>query len=321
MTYKHLTQEQRYHISAYKAAGFKQKEIAHQIGVHPSTVSRELKRNRGDLLGIYFPFEAHNKAKRRQEDKSRSANFKRTEATLKLVKHYLKKDFSPEQIAATLRLKHAISISYVTLYRHVHYDRLEGGELYSHLRHKGKRRAKYGSHRKNKIPNRISIHQRPAVVEAKERIGDFEIDTIIGKGRRGAIVTMVDRASLYVKLSLPVSKKAHIVAHEAIRKLAPFRRYLHTITSDNGLEFAQHQSISKKLWCDYYFCDPYSSWQRGINENINGLIRQYIPKGSSFEHLSKKDIKRIEERLNHRPRKSLGWKTPHEVFYEKMKAS
>ena len=209
----------------------------------------------------------------------------------------------------------------MTLYRHVHYDRLEGGELYSHLRHKGKRRAKYGSHRKNKIPNRISIHQRPAVVEAKERIGDFEIDTIIGKGRRGAIVTMVDRASLYVKLSLPVSKKAHIVAHEAIRKLAPFRRYLHTITSDNGLEFAQHQSISKKLWCDYYFCDPYSSWQRGINENINGLIRQYIPKGSSFEHLSKKDIKRIEERLNHRPRKSLGWKTPHEVFYEKMKAS
>ena len=166
-----------------------------------------------------------------------------------------------------------------------------------------------------------SIHQRPAIVEQKERIGDFEIDTIIGKGRRSAIVTMVDRTSLYLKLSLPVSKKAHIIAHEAIRKRAPFRRHLHTITSDNGLEFAQHQSISKKLGCDYYFCDPYSSWQRGINENINGLIRQYIPKGSSFEHLNKRDIQRIEEKLNHRPRKSLGWKTPYEVFHEKMKAS
>ncbi len=321
MSYTHLTQEQRYHISAYKAAGFKQKEIAQKIGVHPSTVSREIQRNRGVTSAIYFPFEAHKKAKQRQADKSKTANFKRTEATLTLVKRYLKKDFSPEQVAATLRLKHHITISYVTLYRHIYHDRIEGGMLYTHLRHQGKRRAKYGSRRKNRIANRVSISQRPDVVAQKERIGDFEIDTIIGKGRRGAIVTMVDRASLYVKLSLPVSKRAHIVAQEAIRKLAPFKRYLHTITSDNGLEFARHETISKKLGCDYYFCDPYSSWQRGINENINGLIRQYIPKGNSFEHLSKKEIKHIESRLNHRPRKSLGWKTPYEVFHEKMKAS
>jgi len=321
MKYTHLTQEQRYHISAYKAAGFNQKEIAQKIGVHPSTVSRELKRNTSNRVKIYFPVEAHKKAKQRQAYKSKTANFKRTEATLKLVKHYLKKDFSPEQTAATLKLKHAISISYVTLYRHIYHDRIEGGVLYTHLRHQGKRRAKYGSRRKNRIANRISIHQRPAIVEQKERIGDFEIDTIIGKGKRGAIVTMVDRASLYVQLSLPVSRRAHIVVHETVRKLAPYRKHLHTITSDNGLEFAQHQSISKKLGCDYYFCDPYSSWQRGINENTNGLIRQYIPKGSSFEHLSKKEIKHIENRLNHRPRKSLGWKTPHEVFHEKMKVS
>ena len=321
MKYTHLTQEQRYHISAYKAAGFKQKEIAEKINVHPATISRELKRNAGDRMKIYFPVEAHAKAQKRQEAKSKAANFKLTEASVELVERYLKKDFSPEQIAATLRLKYAINLSHVSLYRYIHHDRLEGGILYTHLRHKGKRRTQYGSRRKNRIPNRVSISQRPAVVEQKERIGDFEIDTIIGKGKRGAIVTMVDRASLYVQLSLPVSKRAHIVAHETVRKLAPYKKHLHTITSDNGLEFAQHQTVSEKLGCDYYFCDPYSSWQRGINENTNGLIRQYIPKGSSFEPLSKKDIKHIEDRLNHRPRKSLGWKTPHEVFHEKMKAS
>ena len=321
MKYAHLTQEQRYHISAYKAAGFKQTEIAQKIGVHPSTVSREIQRNRGVTGAIYFPVDAHAKAQKRQVAKSKAANFKLTEASVKLMKRYLEKDFSPEQTAATLKLKYAISISYVTLYRHIHFDRLNGGMLHTHLRHRGKRRAKYGSRRKNRIPNRTSIHQRPAIVEQKERIGDFEIDTIIGKGKRGAIVTMVDRASLYVQLSLPVSKRAHIVAHETVRKLAPYRKHLHTITSDNGLEFAQHQNISKKLGCSYYFCDPYSSWQRGINENTNGLIRQYIPKGSSFEHLSKKEIKHIENRLNHRPRKSLGWKTPYEVFHEKLKVS
>ncbi len=126
---------------------------------------------------------------------------------------------------------------------------------------------------------------------------------------------------MYVKLSLPVRKKALIVANEMIRLLGRYKKHVHTITTDNGLEFAKHQTIAKKLKCDYYFCHPYSSWERGLNENINGLIRQYIPKGSSFEHLTAKDIKRIENRLNHRPRKSLGWRTPYEVFHENLKAS
>ena len=230
---------------------------------------------------------------------------------------YLLQQYSPEQIAATIKIKHQQEIFYVTIYKYIYINRLAEGDLYKQLRHKGKKRIKYASKRKSRIKDRVSIHKRPDTVEEKTRLGDFEIDTIIGAERKGAIVTIVDRKSMYLKLSVPYSKNSKIVAHEIKRLLHPYKKKVHTITTDNGLEFAQHKKVSKSLNCDYYFCDPYSSWQRGLNENINGLIRQYIPKGSSFENISKKQIRHIEERLNHRPRKSLGWKTPYEVFHEK----
>ena len=321
MSYKHLTQEQRYHIQAYKSIGYKNKDIAKEIGVHPSTISRELKRNRGKLTGDYFAFEAHEKYKKREQKQSSQANLKLTPTNIDLIKKYLIQDYSPEQISATLKLRHNVTISYVSIYSFIYENRLNGGELYKHLRQKGKRRVKYSKARKGRIANRVSIEIRPTIVDEKSRVGDFEADTIIGKGKQGAIVTIVDRKSMYVKISLPVSKRANIVASEIIRLLGRFKSKVHTITTDNGLEFAHHETISKKLKCDYYFCHPYSSWERGLNENINSLIRQYIPKGSSFKELSAKDIKRIENRLNHRPRKSLGWRTPYEVFYEKLKAS
>ncbi len=321
MSYTHLTLGERYHIQAYISRGYSNKEIAKQLGVHPSTISREIRRNKGDIAGTYFGYGAHDKYKKGQQDHARKANLKLTDSTIKLIKKYLKKEYSPEQISATLSIKHSITISHVTIYTFIHEDRLHNGTLHTKLRHKGKRRAKYGKGRKNRIPNRVSIEQRPTIVDDKIRVGDFEADTIIGKGRQGAIVTIVERKSMYVKLSLPVRKKALIVANEMIRLLGRYKKHVHTITTDNGLEFAKHQTIAKKLKCDYYFCHPYSSWERGLNENINGLIRQYIPKGSSFEHLTAKDIKRIENRLNHRPRKSLGWRTPYEVFHENLKAS
>jgi len=317
---KHLTLNERYLINAYRNIKT-QAEIAKIIRVHPSTISRELKRGRGQIGKDYWPLSSQNRAVKRQVDKSKKANLKLTKETTELIKKYLKREFSPEQIAATLLHKHNISITHVAIYRHIHIDKLHNGLLYTHLRHKGRRRKKYGQARKNRIKERVSIEERPIVVDQKIRIGDFEADTIIGKGRQGAIVTIVDRKSMYLKLSLPVNKRSHVVANEMIRLLAPFKKRVHTITTDNGLEFAQHQTISKKLKCDYFFCHPYSSWERGLNENINGLIRQYVPKGSSFEHLTKKEIKHIENRLNHRPRKSLGWRTPYEVFYENLKAS
>ena len=321
MSYKHLTLQERYQINAYRKTKT-QKEIAKIIGVHPSTVSRELKRGRGEISKDgYWVIASQNRATKVQREKSKKANLKLTEEIKRLIKKYLKKEYSPEQIAATLKMKHNKSISHVTIYTYIHKDRLHNGKLHLHLRQKGKRRKKYGQARKNRIKGRVPIDLRPSIVDDKIRVGDFEADTIIGKGRQGAIVTIVDRKSMYLKLSLPVSKNSNIVANEIVRLLAPFKSKVHTITTDNGLEFAQHQSISKKLKCDYYFCHPYSSWQRGLNENINGLIRQYIPKGSSFSNITSKEIKKIENRLNHRPRKSLGWRTPYEVFYENLKVS
>jgi IS30 family transposase len=321
MSYKHLTLNERYLINAYRNIKTK-KEIAKIIGVHPSTITRELQRGSTQRNGKdYFPIGSDNRAKKLQQTKSKQANLKLTDNVIALIKKYLKQDYSPEQIADTLHKKHKINISHVTIYSFIHEDRLHNGTLYTKLRHKGKRRAKYKKGRKNRIPNRISIDQRPMIVNEKIRAGDFEADTIIGKGRRGAIVTIVERKSMYLKLSNPINKKALIVANEMVRLLGRYKKHVHTITTDNGMEFAQHQAIAKKLKCDYYFCHPYSSWERGLNENINGLIRQYIPKGSSFENLTPQDIKRIENRLNHRPRKSLGWKTPYEVFHENLKAS
>lgn len=321
MSYKHLTLQERYLINAYKSSKT-QKEIAKMIGVHPSTVSRELRRGKGAISQkSYWPIASHNEAIKRQREKSQKANLKLTEATIKLITKYLMMQYSPEQISATFALKHNQAISHVTIYKYIYINRLNEGNLYQQLRHRGKRRTKYGLGRKHRIPGRVSIEYRPGIVDEKERFGDFEIDTIIGKGRQGAIVTIVERKSMYLKLSIPCSKRSKLVANEIIRLLGPYKKRVHTITTDNGLEFAQHQSIAKKLKCDYYFCHPYSSWERGLNENINGLIRQYIPKGSSFEHLTNKEIKHIEDRLNHRPRKSLGWKTPYEVFHAKDTAA
>jgi len=320
MSYKHLTLNERYLINAYRNTKT-QKEIAKMAGVHPSTISRELKRGSDSLRRTYYPIGSQNRAIKVQSDKSRKANLKLTQEIKELIERYLKKEFSPEQIAATLEMKHNTLVSYVTIYTYIHSDKLSNGVLHTHLRQQGRRRKKYGQARKNRIKERVSIEERPSLVDDKIRIGDFEADTIIGKGRQGAIVTIVDRKSMYTKISIPVNKKSHIVANEIVRLLAPYKKKVHTVTTDNGLEFAQHQSISKKLKCDYYFCHPYSSWERGLNENINGLIRQYIPKGSSFEHITKNDIRRIEDRLNHRPRKSLDWRTPYEVFYENLKAS
>ena len=245
-----------------------------------------------------------------------------TEDIKNLIIKYIKKDWSPEQVSATLKIDHNISISFVRIYQFIKQDKQENGLLHTHLRffHTGKRRAKYGSKHNGKLKDRVSISKRDKIVEAKTRIGDFEIDTIIGTNKKGAISTAVDRASLFTKISIPTTKKADEVEAEIKRILLPLKNQIHTITSDNGLEFSNHKNISKILDCSYYFCHPYSSWERGVNEYTNGLIRQYIPKGTSFENITQKDIQIIEDKLNNRPRKSLNWRTPKEVFYGLKKA-
>ena len=302
---KHLTQGKRYHIEAYKKAGFSNKYIAKEIGVAPSTISRELKRNSSPVHQSYGAASAHEIATLRKSANS-SVPSKMKVETLLLIDAYIQKDWSPEQVSAILQIKHNISLSFVHIYNYIYRDKKQNGILHTHLRfYNKKRRVKYGTRCSNGLKNRVSISKRPDIVKEKERLGDFEIDTIIGKGKQGAITTIVDRASAYLKISVPTTKRAEDIEKETLRLLTPFKDLTHALASDNGLEFANHESISKSLECDYYFCHPYSSWERGLNEYTNGLIRQYIPKGSSFANITQKDIQEIEDKINHRPRKNL----------------
>jgi IS30 family transposase len=317
VAYKHLTLEERYHIQACKKAGYIQKDIAEELGVSPSTICNELKRNSSSVYKRYSAKSANNVAVAKRRYASQQSNKKmQGELKEKIITH-IKDDFSPEQISGFLQTRENISISHVTIYELIKEDKHKGGKLYEHLRfhHTGHRRAKYGAKYEGGIKDKVSISKRPDIVNDTMRIGDFEIDTIVGANQKGAITTVVDRGSKLVRISIPTSKKANDVAHETIKILEDLKDKIHTITSDNGLEFANHKDISKALNCDYYFCHPYSSWERGLNEYTNGLIRQYIPKGTSFDNITQKEIKMIEDKLNNRPRKSLGWKTPNEVFF------
>jgi len=312
---KHLTQQQRYHIEAYKKAGYGNSQIAKDLGIHPSTIGRELKRNSSPIRQRYSAKVAQEISSLRKSVNSK-ANKKLKNELKDLVVKYIERDWSPEQVSATLRIKHDLSLSFVRIYQYIELDRQSGGALHTHLRFYGKkRRAKYGKQSKVRIKDRVSISKRPTIVDEKTRIGDLEIDTIIGKGKQGAITTIVDRTSAFVKISIPTTKRAQDIENETTRLLLPHKDKIHTITSDNGLEFANHKAIADTLTCDYYFCHPYSSWERGLNEYTNGLIRQYFHKGSDFTKITPQRIQEVEDSLNHRPRKALDWRTPYEVFY------
>jgi IS30 family transposase len=317
LNYKHLTMEERYHIQAYKKAGFKQQEIAKELKVSPATISRELARNSSSQRKIYSAKSADDISVSRRRYASMKSNLKMDSESKKLIKKYIEEDWSPEQVSKRLKVDDKLDISYVRIYQFIEQDKQKGGELYTHLRfhHTGHRRAKYGAKYQGGIKDRISISQRSDIVEDKTRIGDWEIDTIIGTNKKGAITTCVDRVTLLSRISIPTTKQALEVEQEIIRILLPIKDTIKTITTDNGFEFSNHKNISKSLDCDYYFCHPYSSWERGLNEYTNGLIRQYIPKGTSFENITAEYIKMIEDKLNNRPRKTLNWKTPNEVFY------
>jgi len=311
MNYAQLTQEQRYQIAVLKKAGHMQADIAQLVGVHKSTISREVSRNKGQRG--YRPQQAHRLALERRQLKVKPSitaeNWLRIDALLR-------QEWSPEEIGARLRLEGRRFVSHERIYQHVYADKKNGGDLYTFLRCQKQRKKRYGSNnRRGKIPNRIGIEHRPAIVDQKGRTGDWEGDTIIGKGHKGAIVSLVERKSIYTLLGKVERKKADLVADMEIHLLSPLKDRVHTITKDNGLEFAGHQKVARKLKADIYFAHPYSSWERGLNENTNGLVRQYIPKNRKFDTVTDDEIDFIMHRLNHRPRKTLGYKTPYEVFF------
>ncbi len=315
MAHLQLTDRERYQIEGLKREGFSQTEIARSLGRSPSTISRELARN-SDAKGYRGSLAVKRTDRRRRGAKKK---IKLDGAMCSMIKTLLMDYLSPEQISGRLKLELGVEISHETIYRHIWEDKRKGGVLYKQLRSQGKRYRKRGSKkdRRGQIVNAVSINERPSIVDEKCRIGDWEIDTVIGQNHKQAIVTIVERVSKFSVMRKVEHKTAEAVATATIDLLRPYKDCVLTITADRGKEFAYHEKVAKALECDYYFAHPYSSWERGLNENTNGLLRQFFPKGSRFEEISERALKRAKGLLNRRPRKTLGYATATEVFFGK----
>ena len=311
MSYNQLTQEQRYQISALLKMGHNQTEIASVISVHKSTISRERRRNLGQRG--YRPQQAHRKAmSRRKWDRRRIQP-----QTWVWIEEKIQEDWSPEQISLWMEAYQETRVSHEWIYQYIYANKRAGGDLHKHLRCQKKRRKRYGSNdRRGKIPNRISIEQRPAIVEERKRLGDWEADTMIGKKSPYALVTLVERKSRLTLLKKINRRTAEAAKEAMIQMLKPYPLKTLTITCDNGREFAGHQEIAEELNTEVYFAHPFLSWERATNENTNGLARQYFPKGSDFSKITDEKVQFAEKRLNTRPRKCLDIRTPEMVFFK-----
>jgi len=317
--YRQLAYVQRCQIEALKKSGLSQQRIADLLGIHQSTVSRELSRNTG--LKGYRHKQAQEKA-----DLRRSATHipsKMTGEVVTLIDRKLGEKWSPEQISGWLLDTQNLSLSHESVYRHVWADKQGGGTLYKHLRRRGKKyqwRGSNGKTSRGQIKNRVSIDDRPAVVDEKIEVGHWEIDTMIGKGQSGALVTIVERVTRFTVSKQVKGKSAKAVTAATLTLLTPFKNLVRTITSDNGKEFARHETIAAELDCQFYFAHPYHSWERGLNENTNGLLRQYFPKSTDFKCVRNQEVVAAVNQLNQRPRKVLAFKTPFDLMEQQMAA-
>jgi IS30 family transposase len=312
LSYRQLAREQRYQIKSLMKEGHNQTQIAANIGCHKSTISRELRRNRG--AKGYCPYQADELAYDRQCEAYRS---RIAWETWQEVERLLRQDWSPEQIAGRLRLEKQPTVSHECIYLYVYAEKRRGGTLHQHLRSQKKQRKRYSGYiRRGQIPNRISIDKRPQIVARKGRFGDWEADTIVGARHKAGILSVVERKSKLTRLRKLATKAAAEMKDNSIELLAPLAAKVHTITVDNGKEFCDHELIAAGLQAHVYFAHPYASWERGLNENTNGLVRQYFPKKYEFAKITDQDLQQVEDLLNSRPRKTLGYRTPNEVFFK-----
>lgn len=313
MKYKQLTSEQRYAIKLGLQAKMTLSAIAKQIDVSVSTISREIKRNKNSRGGYSWRL-AHEMALERRE---RVAYNRLTPRPIlkQALNLLVTEDWSPVQISGYLA-KQGVAISHETIYRVIRSD--TSGELVQHCRH----RLKYRHHKRRKretkpvsIPNRTSIHQRPLEADGS-RFGDWEMDLILGKNQKTAIVTLCERSTNFLIMQrLPFVKDSQHLANQVINMLLPYKQHILTITTDNGSEFAKHEQIAKKLDTDIYFTDSYAAWQKGAIENTNKLIRQYIPKGQDFNMITDDFIKQTQYKINRRPRLKLNFNSPYKIFF------
>ncbi len=317
LSYKQLTYDQRIQIFILKRAGHPQAKVAELMDVSQPTISRLYKKF-GGLNGYNAPdiklFEAERK-------KAVVKKKKLTPIIINIIEQKLREKWSPEQISGWLKQEIAFNISHQTIYVHIRKDKAAGGKLYLNLRRKGKRYKVRSKVDRIKIKERVSIHEREKIVELKQRIGDWEIDLMHGKGYSGVLVTIVDRVTKFTVCARVSNKTAKAVTEATIALLEPYKDTVLTLTSDNGTEFAHHKEIAKKLALLFYFCDPFNSGQRGVNEHTNGLLRQYWPKNHDFKKISPEEVVAVVEQLNDRPRLKLGFKTPSQMMQEHLDKS
>lgn len=312
MSYAHLSQDERYQIQCYKRGGFSLRTIANELGRSPSTISRELRRNTLEQ-GAY----ERKHAQRQSVLRRRLANSRPriAAACLAIVEARLREDWSPDQIAGS----GDVAISHERIYQHIAADRDQGGTLWTHRRCRKRRRThRCGTPRERQRFGGRRIHERPTIVDQRGRVGDWEGDTIVGKGLT-RLVTVVDRKSGLGRIRKVPNGEADTVMRAILSAMYPLHARVHTLTWDNGSEFAEHALIDIALKAKSYFAMPYSSWQRGCNESFNGLVRQYVPKGCDIDAFSDEEIQRIEDKLDQRPRKRLGYKTPQNEFDRSFK--
>ena len=312
--YTQLTAEERYHIYTMLRQEVSLRQIAKGMGRSHTSLSREIRRNKGDRG--YRHKQAHRKAQARHKTKPKA--LKMTGELIVYVREKLKEYWSPEQISGRLLIEKKVSLCHETIYQYVLRNKRNGGDLYRYLRHQSNPyRKRYGrKDYRGKIPDRVDISERPDVVDDRSRVGDWEADLVMGKGHKGAIVTLAERRSrLY--LALPIARKTKELTTTAITALlVSLKGFVPTITYDNGREFSDHKAVSSQLDCKAFFARPYHSWERGLNENSNGLLRQYFPKSMPLDSVSEEEVFAAANAMNHRPRKCLGYKTPWEVFTE-----
>ena len=310
--FRHITHEDRCQIYALAKQGSSQESIAKIIGISQGAVSREMRRNSGKRGYRYK--QADTKAHARQAVRSKPR--KLTAAIRRTIEAKLREQrWSPEQISGWLAEQN-ITLSHECIYQMIWQDKRDGGDLWRSLRRRGKLYNKRAGKTAGRglIPNRIDISERPAIVDRKTRVGDWEGDTVVGAGHKGGLLTLVERKTKLAKIVLLPRATAIATQKAAVRRLKPIGNFVHTITFDNGKEFAAHQDIALALNAKIFFATPYHAWERGLNENTNGLIRDFFPKGTDFSTVSPAEVAKVERLLNSRPRKALGFRSPQEVF-------
>ena len=313
MRYRQITFEERYTLGLLRRRGLSPAAIARVLGRHRSTILREVRRNRATSDGTYRPQLADWYARGRRSRSRRNRRF--PAADLALVRRFLEQQWSPEQVAGYLRRHRLLRISHETIYRYIWADKRHGGDLYTHLRGAQKqRRKRYRSYdSRGRVAGKRPITDRPAAVETRAQVGHWEADTVLGPGRP-CILSMVERKTGYVVIGKLRARTTAEVNRRATQLIRRQPRPVRTITADNGTEFHRYAAIEEKTQARFYFATPHHAWERGTNENTNGLIRQYLPKRQSMANLTQLACNRIAAKLNSRPRKRLGYRTPEECY-------